>query len=92
MDKIMHGVIHGKTIHLTEDPGVADGREVQVVLTVPQPGKSWGDGIRRSAGGWADYPEMDAVMEQIQQDRKREGLAAAGDRGGSASVVGQCGQ
>ena len=72
MDKIMHGVIHGKTIHLTEDPGVPDGREVQVVLTAPQPDKSWGEGIRRSAGGWADYPEMDAVMEQIQQDRKRE--------------------
>ncbi len=72
MDRIVHGVIHGKTIELTEDPGVADGQEVRVALTVVQPGKSWGDGIRRSAGGWADYPELDAVMERIQQDRKRE--------------------
>jgi len=72
MDKLMHGIIHGKTIELTEDPGVSDGQEVHVALTLVQSGGRWGDGIRRSAGGWADYPEMDAVMEQIQQDRKRE--------------------
>jgi hypothetical protein len=77
MDIIMHGVIHGKTIELTEEPGVADGQEVQVALTVVQSGKSWGDGIRRSAGGWANHPELDALMEQIQQDRKRQQRAVS---------------
>ncbi len=70
MDKIMHGVIHGKTIELAEDPGVDDGQEVQVALTVLPSAKAWGDGIRRSVGGWADYPEVDRVIERIQQDRK----------------------
>ncbi|NQU21749.1 MAG: hypothetical protein HQ567_10735 [Candidatus Nealsonbacteria bacterium] len=72
MNKIVHGVIHGKTIHLTEDPGIADGQEVQVALAAVPPEKAWGDGIRRSAGGWADDPEMNAVMERIQEDRGRE--------------------
>lgn len=72
MNKILRGVVHGKTIELTEDPGVGEGQPVQIVLTVLEPKKTWGEGIRRSAGGWADYPEMDAIMEQIQRDRKRE--------------------
>ena len=69
MSKTVHGVIHGKTIHLTEDPGMADGQEVQVALTGVSSSADWGDGIRRSAGGWADEPEMDAVMERISEDR-----------------------
>ena len=34
--------------------------------------KKWGEGILRSAGGWVDYPEMDAIMERIHQERKLE--------------------
>jgi len=33
---------------------------------------TWGEGIRRSAGGWNDHPEMGAIMDKIQQDRKLE--------------------
>ena len=35
------------------------------------PGYKPGDGICRSAGAWANFPEMDAIMEEIQRDRKR---------------------
>ena len=72
MDKVLHGVVHGKTIELNEAPGVADGQEVEVVVKFSMPARRWGDGIRSSAGGWADYPEMDGIMEQIQQNRKLE--------------------
>jgi hypothetical protein len=72
MSRIIHGVVHGRTIELAEDPGVADGQQVEVVVKPLAPAKPWGEGIRRSAGAWADYPEMDAVMEQIQQDRRKE--------------------
>jgi hypothetical protein len=72
MDKLLHGVIHGKTIELTEPAGISDGQEVEVVVRFSAASRPWGEGIRKSAGGWADYPEMDAIMEQIQQDRKRE--------------------
>jgi hypothetical protein len=72
MTKIIHGIVRGKTIELDEDPGIVEGQEVEVQVKVVQPKKKWGEGILRSAGGWADYPEMDAIMEQIQQERKRE--------------------
>ena len=33
---------------------------------------AWGEGILRSAGGWADCPELDAIMEEIYRSRKVE--------------------
>jgi hypothetical protein len=72
MTKTINGKIHGKTIELDEDLGVPDGQEVQVQVTIVPPARKWGEGILRSAGGWVDYPEMDAIMEKIQQERKLE--------------------
>jgi len=72
MTKTLHGKVHGKTIELDEDLGVAEGQEVEVQVKIVQPARKWGDGILCSAGGWADYPEMDAIMEKIHQDRKLE--------------------
>jgi len=72
MTKTIHGKIHGKTIELDEDLGVAEGQEVEVQVRIVQPARKWGDGILRSAGGWVDYPEMDAIMEKIHQERKLE--------------------
>ena len=39
MTKTMHGKIHGKIIELDEDPGVAEGQEVEVQMTVVEPPK-----------------------------------------------------
>ena len=72
MMKAIHGKVHGRTIELDEDLGVADGQEVEVQIRVIPPTRKWGEGILRSAGGWADYPEMDAIMEEIYQARKLE--------------------
>ena len=72
MTKTMHGIVHGRSIELDEDLGVADGQEVEVQVKIVQPARKWGEGILRSAGGWVDHPEMDAIMEKIQQDRKLE--------------------
>jgi hypothetical protein len=72
ISKLARGVIRGKTIELAEDLGLSEGQEVEVRVTIIPAARPWGEGILRSAGGWANYPEMDAVMEQIQQDRKRE--------------------
>ena len=70
MTKAINGKIHGKTIELDEDLGVADGQEVQVQVTIVPPARKWGEGILRSAGGWVDCPEMDAIMEKIHEGRK----------------------
>ena len=35
MNKTMHGVIHGKTIQLETDPGLADGQHVDIIVRLP---------------------------------------------------------
>lgn len=72
MTKTLHGKIHGKTIELDEDLGVAEGQEVEVQVTIVQPTRKWGEGVLRTAGALADDPEWDTIMEQIYQDRKAE--------------------
>jgi hypothetical protein len=51
---------------------VAEGQEVEVQVKIVQPARKWGEGIIRSAGGWANHPEMDAIMDKIRQERKLE--------------------
>jgi hypothetical protein len=72
MVKHVQGVIHGRTIELAEDPGVADGQQVEITIrTVPSPGP-WGEGLRRCAGAFAaDWTEDDdRIFEEIHQERK----------------------
>ena len=52
MTKKLHGRVHGRTIELDEDPGVVDGQEVELQMKVVPAARKWGEGIRRSAGGW----------------------------------------
>ena len=65
MTKTMHGRVHGKTIELDEDLGVAEGQEVEVQVTMirpkkrlpgPPPGwQAWqAKNDRRSVGGFVD--------------------------------------
>jgi hypothetical protein len=70
MTKQVQGVIHGRTIELTEDPGVEDGQQVMITIRTVSPARSWGEGILRTAGALADDPEWDEIMEEIYQDRK----------------------
>jgi hypothetical protein len=37
MSKTLHGKVHGKTIELDEDLGVAEGQEVEVQVKIVQP-------------------------------------------------------
>ena len=37
MTRTLHGKVHGKTIELDEDLGVADGQEVEVQVEIVQP-------------------------------------------------------
>ena len=71
MKKSLHGRVHGKTIYLDEDPGVAEGQEVEVQMTgIPNPARKTGEGFLRTAEALADDSEWDAIMEQIFQERK----------------------
>jgi len=74
MTKTNHGRVHGKTIELDEDLGVAEGRQVQITIKTVSAKEPWGEGLRRCAGAlayeWTD--EDDRILEQIHQDRKRD--------------------
>ena len=55
----------------TEDLGLAESQEVEVRVEVVPAGKTWGEGILRSAGILADDPDWDDIMEKIYQARKQ---------------------
>lgn len=67
--KAIHGTIHGKTIQLSDDPGLPPGVEVEVVVRPTEPPKDWGAGIRASAGAWANLPEADEAIAEMERIR-----------------------
>lgn len=71
----LKGIVHGRTIELDESPGLPDGQEVTVTVQAPmRPDQELppGEGLRRSAGAWADDIEgLDAYLEWNRQQRKR---------------------
>jgi hypothetical protein len=79
MTRVLHGVVRGKTIELDEDPGVAEGQEVEIQVRIVEPDRKWGEGILRTAGALADDPEWDMIMEQIYRDRKVERRPQVGE-------------
>ena len=89
MTKTIHGKVHGKSIELDEDLGVAEGQAVEVRVTMlgpkkrlPGPPPGWQPGsTKTTAGLLADSctEEDDRILAEIYRDRKREdGIAAAG--------------
>jgi hypothetical protein len=72
MIKTLHGKVHGKIIELDEDPGVAEGQEVEVQMKmVPKSTQKTGEGFLRTEGALADDTEWDAMMEEVYEERKR---------------------
>jgi hypothetical protein len=72
MIRTIHGVIHGKTIQLDEDLGVAEGQAVEVQVRIIPAAGPQGGGLSRSAGALADDPHWDGIMAEIYEDRKRD--------------------
>ena len=82
MTKTIHGKVHGKTIELDEDLGLAEGQDVEIQVKIVRPKKrlpgpppGWQPGSPKTAGGmladsWTE--EDDKILEEIQRDRKRE--------------------
>ena len=70
MMKTFLGRVHGRSIHVQEDIGIADGEEVEVVISPVRRSTAWGEGIRRSAGAAAEILEFDQVFAQVEKERK----------------------
>lgn len=75
---VFRGTVHGKTIELERESGLPDGRQVMVILQTAEAKRlPPGEGIRRSAGAWAEGgEELDRFLEWSRQQRKvdRPGL------------------
>ncbi len=74
MTKVIRGKVRGTTIELAEDPGMAEGQEVEVsVRTVPAASSQKpGNGLTRTEGALANDPHWDAIMEVIYRERKTD--------------------
>ena len=72
MTQTLQGVIHGKTIELTDVPALGDGVTVEVQLREVRRTRQPGEGLLRTEGALADDTEWDAIMEEVQQARKLE--------------------
>lgn len=71
--RTIHGKVHGRTIELDEDPGVEEGQEVEIQITVvSKPARKTGEGFLRTAGALADDPHWDPIMEEVHRTRKLE--------------------
>jgi hypothetical protein len=67
---VYKGVVHGKTIELDQEPGLPDGQAVTVLVRPVLPP---GEGIKQSAGGWADAgDELDAWLDEMQRSRQQD--------------------
>ena len=78
MSRAAFGVVHGRTIELTEELGLADGQMVEISVKTTPPLAQWGDGLRRCAGALADEwtEDDDRILDELyrerQQDSRRE--------------------
>ncbi len=69
----VHGILRGKTIELEREPGLPDGQQVRVTMEPADQGSALlpGEGLRRSAGAWADDAEgLDRYLKWNRQQRK----------------------
>ena len=74
MSKLKNGIIHGRTVELSEDPGMDEGQQVQVILRPAEKKGTWGEGLRRCAGALADSwsDEDDRILDQLHQERQQD--------------------
>jgi hypothetical protein len=71
MKALLRGVIRGKIIELTQESGLPEGQQVDVSLRVVPPRLPAGEGLRSSAGAWADDAAgLDEYLEWSRQQRK----------------------
>lgn len=69
-NSILKGVVHGKIIELETEPGWPEGQQVTVFV---RPVLAAGEGIRQSAGGWADAgDELDSWLDEVQRSRQQD--------------------
>ena len=76
MAEVVQGIIHGKTIELQTDPGIADGVTVEITIR-PLPSCDSAvkvEAIRRTSGSLAHLPQDDwDTLDSIVRERQGAG-------------------
>ncbi|HUG94111.1 MAG TPA: hypothetical protein VML55_24990 [Planctomycetaceae bacterium] len=73
--RVLRATVHGTTIELEQELGLPDGQQVTVTIqpVSEEERLAPGDGIRLSAGAWADDPEgLDEFLERNRQQRQMD--------------------
>jgi hypothetical protein len=75
MSSVFEGVIHGRSIELTEDSGLPDGQTVRVIVesmsAIAPTGGDAREALQRAAGSWSDDVDgLDQYLEWNRQQRK----------------------
>ena len=65
------GIIHGNIIELSENPGLPDGEEVEIQVTIAKRKWEAGEGLKRCAGALADNwtEDDDQILAELERDR-----------------------
>jgi len=76
-ERVLHGIVVGKTIELSEDPGLATGQQIEVVVRSAAQQGTWGEGLRLCAGALANEwsPRDDEILEAIHREREHDSRA-----------------
>ena len=86
MTNVLFGSVHGRTIELDHDPGVAEGQRVEIEIRIvspnpkkclPGPPKGWPNRQNySSAGVLADVctDEDEGILLEIQRSRQQESV------------------
>jgi hypothetical protein len=75
--RILRGTVHGRVIELDAEPGIEDGKRVEVIVrsrALPGPPPGWRPGRTETAAGmmaehWTE--EDDRILEEIERERHR---------------------
>jgi hypothetical protein len=70
-NSVLHGVVHGRTIELDEDPRLPDGQRVSLELSATDHAKQ-SDGLQRAGGSWKDMPGYDEWLTETYQARLQD--------------------
>ncbi len=70
MPESIPGIIHGRTIELEADPGLADGQKVEITIRPSTGAEARSASLARTAGSLADDPEFDAAMAEVERNRR----------------------
>lgn len=70
--KTHKGIIHGNIIELADNPGLPDGENVEIIVTVVKSHRPAREGLRRCAGALADSwtGDDDRILDELQRDRQ----------------------